>query len=315
MAASPLSSSKSLAEQIVDAQRALAGPHPGWRPVHAKGVMCTATFKGSAEARRVSRAAHFQGEPVPAIVRFSNATGDPEVHDGDTNARALAVKFQLGGGKYADVLGLSIEGFVGRTPEEFLAFLQAQLPDPATGKPVPERVGQFIESHPGIKAFIGRLMQKPVPASYAQAAYHPENAFRFNAADGSSRFGRYHWIPEAGKAYLKPEEAAKRDRHFLRDELAGRLAKGPAIFRLTLQLAADGDLTHEPTALWPPDRPTVELGRLEIRSISPTGADDERRLVFDPTNLTDGIELSDDPFPPVRSAGYSISFERRSRGL
>jgi catalase len=52
-------------------------------------------------------------------------------------------------------------------------------------------------------------------------------------------------------------------------------------FRLTLQLAADGDPTHDPTALWPADRPVAELGRLEIRAISPTGADDERRLVFD----------------------------------
>jgi catalase len=308
------SPSTNVAEQIVNAQRALAGPHPGCRPVHAKGIVCSATFTASAEARRVSRATHLQGEPTPAIIRFSNSSGDPEIHDGQPNARALAVKFELPGGKYADVLGLSIEGFAARTPEEFLAFLQAQLPDAATGKATPERVGQFIQSHPATQAFIGRLMQKPVPASYAQAGYHAQHAFRFSAADGTNRYGRCHFIPEAGESFLNPEEAAKRDRDFLRAELAGRLAQGHVVFRLTLQLAADGDPTNDPTVLWPSERPVVALGRLEISAISPTSAADERRLVFDPINLTEGIELSDDPFPRVRSAGYAVSYERRSKG-
>ena len=43
-------------------------------------------------------------------------------------------------------------------------------------------------------------------------------------------------------------------------------------------------------------------------------AADERRLVFDPTNLTDGIELSHDPILLARSAAYSISYEQRSKG-
>ena len=309
----PTSPSAAVAEQIVNAQRTLAGPHPGYRPVHAKGIICSGIFTASAEARRISRAAHFQGEPSPTIVRFSNSSGDPEVHDGQPNARALAAKFQLPGGKHADILGLSIEGFAARTPEEFLAFLQAQLPNAATGKTTPERAGQFIQSHPATQAFIGRLMQKPVPASYAQASYHAQHAFRFTAADSVRRFGRYLFIPEAGESFMTSEEGAKRGPDFLREELAGRVARGPVVFRLTLQLAAEGDPTNDPTMLWPSDRAVVALGRLEIRAISPTGADDERRLVFDPTNLTDGIELGDDPFPRVRSAGYAISNDRRSR--
>jgi hypothetical protein len=45
-------------------------------------------------------------------------------------------------------------------------------------------------------------MQKPVPASYGRASYYAEHAFRFTGADGTSRFGRYRWMPEAGEAYL-----------------------------------------------------------------------------------------------------------------
>jgi len=305
---------ESVIRDIVDAMRALAGKHPGFRPVHAKGLVCAGTFRASADAARVSRAPHFGGRPIPAVVRFANANGNPDVHDGAPNVRSMAIKFQLGDGKSADILANSIEGFIARTPEELLEFLRAQLPDPATGRPNPDAVPRFLASHPGGRAFVERLMKKPVPASYGQTIYYAEHAFRFTAADGSSRFGRYRFVPEAGESILSPDDAGKRSPTFLREELEGRLRTGPVAFRLVLQLAAPGDPTDDVTALWPADRPLVELGRLEVTSISPTSAADERRLIFDPTNTTDGIDLSDDPILPARSAAYSISYDRRSRG-
>jgi catalase len=299
--------------QLVETMRTLAGPHPGFRPVHAKGIVCSGTFRASAGARAVSQALHLQGQAVPTVMRFSNSSGDPDVHDGIPNARALAVKFQLPDGKNADILALHIEGFPARTPEEFLAFLRAQLPDPATGKPAPDAVPRFLESHPATRAFIERLTKKPVPISYGQACYYAEHAFRFTAADGSSRFGRYRWTPEAGEVYLSPDDASMRSANFLREELESRLRNGPVAFRLLLQLAGESDPTDDVTALWPADRLLVELGRLEVIRISPTSAADERRLVFDPTNVTDGIGLSADPIPLARSAAYSISYDHRSK--
>ena len=300
--------------QLVETMRALAGAHPGFRPVHAKGIVCAGTFRGTREARGISRAQHLQGQAVPTIIRFSNAHGDPDVHDGLANPRALAVKFQLPDGQQADILANSIEGFPARTPEDLLAFLRAQLPDPVTGQPVPEALPRFLSSHPAARAFLERLRQKPVPASYGQVSYHAEHAFLFTAADGRRRFGRYHWRPEAGEASLAPDEASTRSPHFLREELERRLQDGPVVFRLLVQWAAESDPTDDVTALWPADRPFVELGRLEVTGISPTGAAAERRLVFDPTNLADGITLSADPMPLARSAAYSLSYDHRSKG-
>jgi len=305
----------SIVEQIVTAMRTLAGSHPGFRPVHAKGLVCTGRFQASPDARRLSRAPHLQGQLVPAIIRFANSAGDPTVHDGVPNVRSLSVKFQLPDSKSADILANSVEGFVARTPEELLEFLRAQLPDPSTGRPVADAVPKFLSTHPAAAAFVGRLMQKPIPASYGQSRYHAEHAFRFTAADGTSRFGRYHFVPEAQEAYLSPDDAGKRSPDFLRDELETQLKRGPVAFRLLLQIAGPGDPTNDPTALWPADRSQAELGRLEVLGVSPTGAEDERRLVFDPTNRTDGIELSDDPILLARSAAYALSYERRAKGL
>ena len=300
--------------QLVDAMRTLAGPHPGFRPVHAKGLVCSGTFRASAEAPRVTRAPHFAGQSVPTLVRFANSSGDPDVHDGVPNGRSMAVKFQLADGKSADILANSVEGFIARTPEELLEFLRAQLPDPATGRPDPDAVPRFLAGHPAGRAFVERLMKRPVPASYAQVTYHAEHAFRFTAADGTSRFGRYRFVPQAGEAFLSPDDAGKRSPSFLREELEGRLKTGPAAFRLLLQVAEPGDPTDDVTALWPEGRAVVELGRLEVTGISATSAADERRLIFDPTNRTDGIDLSADPILLARSAAYAISYDRRSKG-
>jgi len=300
--------------QLVETMRALAGPHPGFRPVHAKGIVCSGTFRGAPQARSVSRAAHLQGQSVPTVIRFSNGSGDPDVADGNPAPRAMATKFQLPEDKNTDLLALSIEGFPARTPEEFLAFLQAQRPDPRSGKPAPDAIPHFLETHPATRAFLERLTQKPIPASYGQASYYGEHAFLFTGWDGTSRFGRYRWIPEDSEEYLSPADGGKQSPNFLREELEKRLQKKPVVFQLLLQIAENGDPTNDVTALWPTERSLVELGRLEIAAISPTGAADERRMVFDPTKLTDGIGLSDDPILLSRSAAYSISYDHLSKG-
>jgi hypothetical protein len=63
--------------QLVEAMRALAGSHPGFRPAHAKGIVCSGAFSASPEARRASRALTCRagrgrpssGSPMPAAIR------------------------------------------------------------------------------------------------------------------------------------------------------------------------------------------------------------------------------------------------------
>ena len=183
------SSAKSEAEQIVDVQRAIAGPHPGFRTVHAKGIVCTGTFVAGPEAKRISKAAHFQGQSVPVTLRFSNGSGDPSAPDGAPDARGLAVKFLLADGRKTDLLAITNEAFLVRTAEDFLAFLRANLPDPATGKPNPDAVPKFVQSHPAVGAFVGRLMQKPIPVSLRRrptTRSTPSDSRRVTAAAASA---------------------------------------------------------------------------------------------------------------------------------
>jgi hypothetical protein len=44
--------SATVVAQLVETMQALAGPHPGFRPVHAKGIVCSGTFRASAGCSR-----------------------------------------------------------------------------------------------------------------------------------------------------------------------------------------------------------------------------------------------------------------------
>ena len=63
------------------------------------------TARASADAPRVSRASHFTGQSVPTIVRFANADGNPDVHDGVPNVRSMTVKFQLADARWSPAGG------------------------------------------------------------------------------------------------------------------------------------------------------------------------------------------------------------------
>jgi catalase len=301
-----------LAEDAVDAINDVSGRHPGHRAAHAKGTLWTGVFKATAEATSLTRAAHMQGDPVRATVRLSNGAGDPGVPDYAREGRGLAVKLYLPDGSKTDLVALSLPVFFVRTPEDFVAFTRLRKPDPETGQPDLERLGAWLGEHPEAGPAIEHTLAARPPASYARVAYNGLHAFRWLNADGQVRYVRYGWEPEAGEATLSVEEAREGGADYLQEEIAARIAEGPVAFRLVLQLAEEGDPVDDPTAAWPDQRERVEVGRLEL-----TGPERERErgddvLVFDPTRVTDGIELSADPILNFRPKAYSVSVERRS---
>src|SRR5437016_4405559 len=213
-----------LSERLVDGIHATYGVHSGHRAAHAKGVLCAATFSPTPEAAQLSRAPHFAAPSSRAHVRFSNGSGDPTVPDGVRDGRGMAVKFYLPGGKTTDIVALSLPVFLARTPEDLLAFNDARRADPATGQPDVAKVGAYLGEHPESVPAVTAAMTHPIPASYATLTYHALHAFGFVAADDPVRYGRYHWVPDAGEAAINDEEAAARPPDYLRDELVERFA-------------------------------------------------------------------------------------------
>jgi catalase len=130
--------------------------------------------------------------------------------------------------------------------------------------------------------------------------------------NSESKTVRYQILTVAGKQYLSDADAKAKSPSFLFEELRSRLPEEPVKFRLVVQLPATGDTTTEPTIVWPEVRKTVELGTTAITSVVADSDSAQKTLAFDPTNLTDGIELSDDPIPALRRRVCMLSVMRRS---
>ena len=294
--------------ELVDALNKVFGAHPGWRANHAKGVVATGTFTPTAEAAMLSRAALFSGGTIPVTVRFSDSTGVPTIPDGigDASPHGMSIKFHMAGGKNVDFVINSLKFFPVATPGEFRDLLLAIASSPPEA-PKPTKLQDFIAGHPTVPAAVSLLR---TPDSFAHEVYNGVNAFVFvDKADQRQAF-RVIATPDV-VVHLEPAEAAKQPADFLMDELPVRLARAPVTFHLRAQLAAPGDPTNDPTKTWPEDRRVAELGTITLDNAAADSLAAQKKLLFLPTNLTDGIVVSDDPMIQARSGSYAVSFSRR----
>jgi catalase len=193
-----------------------------------------------------------------------------------------------------------------------VAFNEARRPDPATGQPDLAKVGAYLADHPEAMPAVTAAVNHPIPASYATVAYHALHAFGFVSAHDTVRYGRYHLVPDGGEASLSDEEAATRPPDYLRTELTDRLAGGPVVFHLEVQLAGPGDANDDPTAQWSDDRDVVRLGGLEVTALAFDREHEGDVLVFDPTRVLEGIRLTDDKILLARPGAYGVSVARRT---
>ena len=295
--------------QVVDAMNKAFGTHPGFRANHAKGLVVEGSFKASSQAPMLSRTALFNGSTIPVTVRFSDATGMPNVQDGSkaANPHGMAIKFHLPDGSDTDMVLNSLKFFPVSNAADFRDLLLAVAASPPDAAK-PTKLEQFVASHPTVPAAFASAM---TPDSFANEEYYGIDAFMFVNKGGERQAVRYQMLPER-VVHLEEADAAKRAPDFLMDELPERLKRGSVTFHLKAQLAAAGDFTKDPTQPWPEDRKVVELGTLTVDHAVADSAEAQKTLLFLPGQLTDGIEPSDDPLIDARNGAYVVSFSRRN---
>jgi catalase len=295
--------------QIVDAMNKLFGAHPGFRANHAKGLVVEGSFKAAPEAAALSKAVLFDGSAIPVTVRFSDATGIPNVPDGAPPAipHGMSIKYHLPDGSDTDMVLNALKFFPVSTGTDFRDLLLALAASPPDA-PKPTKFEEFVASHPTVPA---AFASTATPASFADQEYYGIDAFVFVNAAGERQAVRYQMIPER-TVHLAAADAAARAPDFLMAELPERLKSGPVTFHLKAQLAAPGDSTMDAAKPWPDDRKVVELGVLTIDRAVADSAEAQKALLFLPGLVTDGIEPSDDPLIGVRDGAYAESFSRRN---
>jgi catalase len=285
------------------------GVHPGFRPAHAKGLMCVGTFSPSPQAVELTRAPHASRPSTPVTVRYSDSTGIPAIPDNDparSGPRGIAVRFHLADHIHTDIVAHSTNGFPVRTGEEFLEFLRAAA---AFGAGKPEALGTFLAAHPNARRFVE--VPKPIPTSFTRETFFAVTSFKFTNPQGVSRHGRFRIRPAEGTQYLSNDQAVAKSADFLFDEIGPRLANGPVRLGVHVQLAGDGDDVTDSSVPWPESRTEIPFGTITLTDRVDDTAPERRKIIFDPIPRVDGIDSSGDPLSEVRSEIYLLSGRRR----
>ena len=310
-----LSPSRLSGADVADVLERHNGEHPGFRRAHEKGVCVVGHFDSNGLGRALSKAAVFAPGRTPVFGRFALAVGSPYAPDGVPAPRSLALDLSARDGSTWRTAMNSVPLFPVGNVRDFVALQRATTPDPATGKPDPDKVAAFMAAHPETRAFNALMASRPIPSSFANGSYHSINAFRFIDAGGATRAVRWSLVPEAAFSALDRDRfdaMNARDRDFLFNDLFTRVRREPQRWHLVVTVAEPGDRTDNATVQWPRTRERVDVGTLVIEQALAEPAGPCRDVTFDPLVLPPGIAASGDPLLAARSAVYAASLRRRS---
>lgn len=302
------------ADQVVTALEGAFGVHPGERRNHIKGTCAVGEFVGTTDAARYTRSALFSGKPVPVVARFSLAGGNPKVPDTAKSARGMALEFRLPDGQLQHMTMLNTPVFGAASPKTFLDLQLAMRPDPATGKPDPEKIKAFKASHPDSRAQAQFLESHNPPASYADSAYFGIHTFKFIDKDNKTTLVRWQYVPQDGEKRLTDAELKTAGPNFLEHALISRARQGPIRWDMVVTIGEPGDPEDNPTLAWPEARRKIKVGTLTIKAAMPQKGAECERINFDPLVMADGIAPTNDPVLQFRSAAYAVSFAKRLGG-
>jgi catalase len=183
---------------FIDVIERASGSLPGYRRAHSRGLGLRGTFTASAAARGLTLAEHFQGAPIPCVVRFSNAAGNPCVPDRLSpkagRVLGLAVRFELPSGKSATWAAINLPAFPARTPAEFMALTVAQTPKPG-GKPSALRLLGHVIRHLHIFASVKAVKAMKPSRSFGLETFNGLHTYFLVAGPGRRRPFRYRWVP------------------------------------------------------------------------------------------------------------------------
>jgi len=302
------------APQVVGAMEGVFGVNPGQRRNHIKGTCAVGEFVGNRDMVAYSRSALFSGKPVAVVARFSLAGGNPKAPDTAKSVRGMALQFKLPDGNLHHMTMLNTPMFGAARPQTFLDLMLAQQPDPATGKPDPEKMKAFKASHPDNLAQAEYLAKHNPPVSYGNSSYWGIHTFKLINQQNKTTLVRWRFAPKDGEKRLTDDALKTAGANFLEQALISRTQQGPVQWDMLVSIGEAGDPQDNPTLVWPENRKLIKAGTLNISGATPQKGAACEPINFDPLVMADGIAPTQDPVLLFRSPAYAVSFGKRLSG-
>ncbi|PIC64848.1 catalase [Sporosarcina sp. P13] len=283
--------------ETIDAIESAVQVDGNLRRAHAMGVAFDAIFKPTEAAIPWTTAAHLQKQEVQAIVRFSHSSPSVDPSKRLNPVKGMAVRFELPGGNFTNLVMVNIPIFISKTPEAFTRLIRSFDKDASSWS---ERIDSIL--HDTNYTAFATILKKLKPfQNFETHHYYAIHAYVLVNKEKHKQAVRFEWQP-------LPINDRKVEASSMENELIKKVEQQTVQFRLLVQLAEPGDPTDDPTKAWPNDRRKIEAGILTLTSVR---ADNAESIVFDPTVTTAGLESSDDPILRFRSAAYEESARRR----
>jgi len=291
------------------------------RIVHARGSGAHGVFESYADHASLTMAAPFQeaGKVTPVFVRFSTVAGERGSKDTARDARGFAVKFYTDEGIW-DLVGNNIPVFFHQDAIKFPDFVHAVKPEPHNAMPqaasAHDTFWDFVSLMPESTHMLMWVMSdRAIPRSYRMMQGFGVHTFRFIAADGQTRFVKFHWTPQLGTHSLVWDEAVKlggADPDFHRRDLWDAIESGAyPTWELGVQVFTEEEGEQfsfdilDATKLVPEELvPITPLGRMTLNRNPDNFFAETEQVAFCVAHVVPGIDFSNDPLLAGRIHSY-----------
>lgn len=256
----------------------------------------------------------FVGEfsPVdPAILTYSNSPIFQTVskvngrvsHKGGNNAtpdnkfsdRGLAFDITTPDGDYHIINVNTEEFFPASTPSDFIDLVRTL---PKGG----DAVKALAAERPELAAYLKHHKQdrEKVNRPYEGTTFNSVNAF-YLVNDASERTAiRWSMVPTTPKDFVVAQSE-----NFLMDNMNANLASGEVSWDMVVTIANAEDDPDNAALRWTGDHTQIVAARLTVLSTATEADGDCDAMNYDPTILSDGFEVSDDPILEARAQIYA----------
>jgi catalase len=158
----------------------------------------------------------------------------------------------------------NIPVFAVNSAQGFYEQLVASKPDPATGKPDPAAMKEFLARHPESARAVAIIKAQPATAGFADSTFNSLDAFRLVNSAGASVPVRWAAVPLQAAVIQasSPDDDSAQTAHGNRlfDDLIAQIHERPLQWRLVITLGRPEDPTADATVAWPDDRPHIDAG-------------------------------------------------------
>jgi catalase len=291
------------------------------RVVHARGSGAHGYFQVYEPLTDLTRAGFLQdpSAKTPVFVRFSTVAGSRGSADTVRDVRGFAVKFYTDEGNF-DLVGNNIPVFFIQDGIKFPDVIHAVKPEP--DREIPEASSahdtfwDFTSLVPETThMLLWVLSDRAIPRSFRMMEGFGVHSFRFVAADGSSRFVKFHWKPLLGVHSLVWDEAQKiagKDPDFHRRDLWNAIDRGEyPEYELGLQIIEEAQADDfdfdllDPTKIVPEELvPVRRVGKLVLNRNPDNFFAETEQVAFCVQNVVPGIDFTDDPLMQARLFSY-----------